>query len=680
MFKSAKVVWADNEIKNQYLSFRHKFYCDSVSDCKMLIRCHSNYILFINGSYVASGQYQDYDFYKVVDTIDVKGDLLKKGENLISVLAYSQFEDFSTYKKGTPGLIFELKCGDKVVAASGDDTLVRKSLTYESGDIEKITVQLGFTFHYDSTKYDGWVDADNIDGFVKSTVISTDNKYFERPVKKLVLDNGCQSNIFTVGEFVQDNMDLTPANRIYTALMRPKNFIITELNGNAVNIDGELDGVYFMVDLLRERAGYLTFDISVEEDCLIDIGYGEHLTDLRTRTSVGRRNFACSYYAKSGRNTFTHYFTRFAGRYIQVHVYSKKVSVNYFGLKNAIYPLKVINEPTGLDSLEKQIYKVSIDTLRLCMHEHYEDCPWREQALYTMDSHNQMLAGYYAFEEFDFAKACIRLMSYGMREDGFLDLCAPSGGLPPIPSFTAIWVINLYEYVLYSKDFDFAYECMPVAEKILETFNKLIKNGVVNRPVSGDYWNFYDWSDGLSGHIGGDKNVIEDDSLLNIFYAYALKSYVQLLEILGDNEKAEVYHHHYINIKKAINERYLDTEFKGYIFSNQQKFYPELAQAISILSGVCPKHYEKDILDGIKTDKYKPFTTFSYKIFKYDSLLTDPRNKDFVRNDILNIWSKMLFDGATSFWETDVGQADFKNAGSLCHGWSAIPAYFYFKL
>ena len=149
--------------------------------------------------------------------------------------------------------------------------------------------------------------------------------------------------------------------------MRPKNFIITELNGNAVNIDGELDGVYFMVDLLRERAGYLTFDISVEEDCLIDIGYGEHLTDLRTRTSVGIRNFACSYYAKSGRNTFTHYFTRFAGRYIQVHVYSKKVSVNYFGLKNAIYPLKVINEPTGLDSLEKQIYKVSIDTLRLCM-------------------------------------------------------------------------------------------------------------------------------------------------------------------------------------------------------------------------------------------------------------------------------------------------------------------------
>ncbi len=41
----------------------------------------------------------------------------------------------------------------------------------------------------------------------------------------------------------------------------------------------------------------------------------------------------------------------------------------------------------------QKIYDVSIYTLKCCMHEHYEDCPWREQALYTMDSRNQMLCG-----------------------------------------------------------------------------------------------------------------------------------------------------------------------------------------------------------------------------------------------------------------------------------------------
>lgn len=37
------------------------------------------------------------------------------------------------------------------------------------------------------------------------------------------------------------------------------------------------------------------------------------------------------------------------------------------------------------------------------MHEHYEDYPWREQALYAFDSRNQALYGYYAFGNYDFA-------------------------------------------------------------------------------------------------------------------------------------------------------------------------------------------------------------------------------------------------------------------------------------
>jgi len=39
----------------------------------------------------------------------------------------------------------------------------------------------------------------------------------------------------------------------------------------------------------------------------------------------------------------------------------------------------------------------------------------------------------------------------------------------------------------------------------------------------------------------------------------------------------------------------------------------------------------------------------------------------------------MLYHGATTFWETILGEEDFSNAGSLCHGWSAVPIYFYHK-
>ena len=41
---------------------------------------------------------------------------------------------------------------------------------------------------------------------------------------------------------------------------------------------------------------------------------------------------------------------------------------------------------------------------------------------------------------------------------------------------------------------------------------------------------------------------------------------------------------------------------------------------------------------------------------------------------------RMLEKGATSFWETINGDADFGNAGSLCHGWSAMPIYYLNRL
>jgi hypothetical protein len=40
----------------------------------------------------------------------------------------------------------------------------------------------------------------------------------------------------------------------------------------------------------------------------------------------------------------------------------------------------------------------------------------------------------------------------------------------------------------------------------------------------------------------------------------------------------------------------------------------------------------------------------------------------------------MLSAGATTFWETELGEADFENAGSLCHGWSALPIYYFHRL
>ena len=70
------------------------------------------------------------------------------------------------------------------------------------------------------------------------------------------------------------------------------------------------------------------------------------------------------------------------------------------------------------------------------------------------------------------------------------------------------------------------------------------------------------------------------------------------------------------------------------------------------------------------------------KAFKYDALLKtdESKYKNIVLNEIRKDYKAMLDAGATSAWETADGASAFGNAGSLCHGWSAIPVYYYHKL
>ena len=62
----------------------------------------------------------------------------------------------------------------------------------------------------------------------------------------------------------------------------------------------------------------------------------------------------------------------------------------------------------------------------------------------------------------------------------------------------------------------------------------------------------------------------------------------------------------------------------------------------------------------IKTDKEK------YKAHIIDEIRTN--------------YGEMSEYGSDTVWETVVGESDFDNAGSLCHGWSAVPIYIYNKL
>ena len=82
-----------------------------------------------------------------------------------------------------------------------------------------------------------------------------------------------------------------------------------------------------------------------------------------------------------------------------------------------------------------------------------------------------------------------------------------------------------------------------------------------------------------------------------------------------------------------------------------------------------------------KRDNGMIASTFSTKGFLYDALLkSDVSYGDFIINDIIRTYTPMIDAGATSFWETELGADDFGGIGSLCHGWSAMPVYYFAKI
>ena len=71
--------------------------------------------------------------------------------------------------------------------------------------------------------------------------------------------------------------------------------------------------------------------------------------------------------------------------------------------------------------------------------------------------------------------------------------------------------------------------------------------------------------------------------------------------------------------------------------------------------------------------------TLSMNAFRFDALLAVDREKyaPVILAELDRDYLYMLREGATTFWETIIGADDFADAGSLCHGWSALPVYYY---
>lgn len=633
MLEQAKWIWLDREAeKDTYGEFYSAFEYNG-GEVILALSADSNYTLYVNGTFVNSGQYPDFPHYKIYDKLNITQYCQQGMNHLAIVVWYYGVKGTLTYYAGNAALCFEVYCDGHLCLQSNESVLSRLSKTYQNGLQKYITTQLGYSFHYDATGEDAW-KAGNLSEFSHSKLVEQELALYERPVEKLV-----------IGERAS-----------------------TQIIGQTSN--------YLLYDLGREEVGYLTLQVKSKKAQKLTIAFGEHIVDGHVRRTIDNRDFSVEVTVKEGITTYTNYFRRLGLRYLELWA-EEDVTVEYLSVLPCSYP--VIQLEKKFDNpLWQKIYDVSVRTLELCMHDHYEDCPWREQALYTMDSRNQMLCGYYAFEEYRFARQSLYLMAKSQWSDGLLAMCAPSDADLTIPSFVLHYFTQVYEYTMYSGDKTLIADILPILQSVMDTFIKRMEHGLISSFEEKEYWNFYEWTKDLTNGI----RVVDEPMLeaaLNCLLSIALQNLQKICDLL---EVDATYGSLSEEMNKHIRSTFYREETGLYINRYGEEQYSELVNALAILCGAAEEVEAEIICEKLVTHDFMTKASLSMMCFKYEALLKVDKQKycSYILEDIEKKYKVMLDAGATSFWETEQGESAFQKAGSLCHGWSAMPIYYFHVL
>ena len=689
MFEYAKWIWESNQIEEDtYVEFYAPLEMKGNENTKLRISSNSNYALYINGVFVDGGQYADFPHYKVYDELDVS-EHIKAGINHIAILVWYYGMSSFTYYIGNPGVLFEIEADGRRILSSDETIVCRKSQRYISGEKNLINSLLGLSFHVDLKKSDTWMQGQELEGF-KPSVVRTHmpSEVLPRETKKLRLESRIPMEIMNQGYFLTPKDESSVGAKLQHAFLSQFKLRFKGEAGEPIPMKREKgEGIYFVVDLQKESSGYLDFELEVPDDCLMEVGWGEHMVDGRCRTSVGKNSFAVTVELKKGFNRYMNPFRRLGCRYIQFFVYTEEIQIHYAGLRPTVYPVNMKQYKSG-NLLRDEIYSICQNTLLQCMHEHYEDCPWREQAFYALDARNQMLCGYYAFEEYEFPKANLKLLSQSVREDGLLPLCCPSSTTMTIPSFSLFYVIALAEYYEHTQDKQTVTFCFEAVKRVMETFLMRIDESglILNFDIEKEYWNFYEWQPYLDGHTY--RETVTYDLCLNAIFSLALDSFIEICQVM--NIDITRLKHTKSEMNACIVQEFYDSDIRLFrIYKGQtEQVYSVLANALAYLCGAAEVIQSDRMLALIESNgesesevEVSP-ASLSMHMFRYEALLKAgmERYREAILNELDEIYFRMIKQGATSFWETEKGQADFGKAASLCHGWSAMPVYYYEKL
>ncbi|KAJ9660829.1 hypothetical protein H2198_002368 [Neophaeococcomyces mojaviensis] len=706
----AKWIWlphfqdADPKLPGKFVLFRKSVSLPSspTTPCLIHVSADTRYRLYVNGVSVAFGPCKSYPQRWFYETIDITPHL-HAGTNVIAakVLRFfpAQTGSTSMMKANVPGFILWGEVGG-VKVVTDENWLCHEDESIELKSRAEWNYILGPPFlsldeRVDLSKAESnWHSSDSCDLSrwkpavpavppVKMMPVLEPWKLHERPIP--LLPEVPQKFVGALR-----TSDSSPALQEWTDLLLGEEQHVVVQAGQTVWVEIEASTL---------TTGFLEFDFSGGTETEVAILYAEsYEKDLNVDSSpfplprlkgdrrdwqngrlYGNEDHVVLHNSDSEQSKRYEPFWFRTFRFIRLSIVTQStpLTIRRIAYRETHYPLEIttkVDIPAKLNG----IWDTCIRTLKLCMHETYEDCPFYEQNQFAMDGRLQLLFTYQLSRDDRLARKTIHEFYASRRDDGLLETNYPvSMRAINIPQFSLFWVLMLHDHMMHFGDKGLVRRYIGGVDGVFQHFEERVNRDGLVGAFDEECWAFVDWVQEWQGDPRGPKGIREMAvppiykrtgvaAYNSLLYAMVLQRAAELCMFIAREDTTREYRQR----ADALNEAVVKHCFNGTFFVDGPgaEEICEHTQVFAILSGATTGEEATRLMQRTMEHKSMPRCSYATKFYVFRALSKTGLYEDCFKG-MMQTWYKMSEQNLTTFAEDDVG---FR---SDCHGWSASPIY-----
>lgn len=698
--KKTKWIWTDDwsiadTFQPKLVRFRKEIELYGEIESVIDISADSRYKLFINEKLVEVGPSKGDDKIWYVDSLNIS-DFLIEGKNVISIIVLRYPLDHSKgnhsiFRTKTPGLYYSgwIKDNSGIKEINADEewySLIDDDYEIVSESEEFAPMQI-----YEKVSGNeilkNWLQPDySTTGWSKVRVYSTDE--MDRAISPGNLTKRTIPYLYRIERNFSSIVTLRQSMislENWSELIRGKNTITIPPNTKEI----------VEISAGEEMTGYLKLEMTKGKNTKIKILQSEAYVQKETTQVNGltihvkkdREDFENGYldgftdeylvagYGEEDSPELYEPFWFRTFRYIRLEIETsdEELKLHGFNYCETGYPLEVKTKVKCSDDSLSSIWDISERTLKRCMHETYEDCPFYEQLQYLMDSRSQILYTYAVSADDRLARKCMDDFKRSQRYDGTLNASYPCYGPNVIPGFSIYYILMVYDHMMYFDDRELVEYHFPTIQNILNYFeNNLEPEGYVGKlgGLNGKdrYWSFIDWTTEWNNTTGVPNATLDGPiTMESLLYILGLQTAQNIAQYLHLDQLGKIYEDRAKKVQKSVQN--------NCIGSNNMiqdgpgiEAYSQHGQVFAALTDTISHNQSKKNLREtiVNKEKYAQCSVaMSFYLFRalqklelYD--LTD---------DYWNIWRRMIANNATTCVEAEAGER------SECHAWGSLALY-----